>query len=359
VQYYARATRIDVLQGRRAPFLHREIIRVFIQSLRAVVFAAACLIALAAQSQTPEDAAVPHAPSDVPPPWAFVVDPPSTASPSRDDTPLHVPGSDRTYTAAQLNDSFEVADWHPKDHPHMPPVVAKGRLPAVYACGYCHLPNGAGRPENASLAGLSYAYILQQVAAFKSGERRAAVPDRDPARYMAIIAKAVRSSEVRAAARYFSRLPPQSRVHVVETPTVPHTHVAAWSLAVDTVLPREPIGRRIIEVPQNVEQFERRDSRTRYTAYVPLGSIRAGEALVRTGAVNVTLACTDCHGADLKGVGLIPRIIGRSPSYIVRELFDFQAGFRSGVQVAPMTEVAKNLRVDDMIAIASYLATLQ
>jgi cytochrome c553 len=304
------------------------------------------------------DADPPSAPAaGPPPPWAFIVDPASDDRAPTDTTPLHVPGSDRTYTAVDLDDSFQVADWHPADHAPMPPVVAKGRRPAVFACGYCHLPNGAGRPENASLAGLPYDYILQQVAMFKSGARRAAVPARDPAKYMAIIAKAVTPAEVRAAARYFSQLPPQARVSVVETDTVPQTHVADWSLAVDAKSPNEAIGPRIIELPQSVEQFARRDSRVEYTAYVPVGSIQAGESLVKTGGANVTLPCTACHGADLKGSGLIPRIIGRSPGYLVRQLYEFQAGFRSGEAVAPMTLVAKNLRLDDMIAIAAYLAT--
>jgi cytochrome c553 len=309
-------------------------------------------------AQATDDTVPQSAPAaGAPPPWAFIVDPPGDDSAPTDQTPLHVPGSDRTYTAVDLDDSFQVADWHPVDHAPMPAVVAKGRRPAVFACGYCHLPNGAGRPENASLAGLPYDYILQQVAMFKSGARHAAVPARDPAKYMAIIAKAVRAAEVRAAARYFSRLPPQARVSVVETDWVPRTHVADWSLAVEATSPKEPIGPRIIEVPQSVEQFERRDSRVEYTAYVPVGSIQAGESLVRTGGANVTLPCTACHGEDLKGSGTIPRIVGRSTGYLVRQLYEFQAGFRSGAAVAPMTLVAKNLSLNDMIAIAAYLAT--
>ena len=36
----------------------------------------------------------------------------------------------------------------------MPTIVAAGRKPAVFACAYCHQPNGVGRPENANLTGL-------------------------------------------------------------------------------------------------------------------------------------------------------------------------------------------------------------
>ena len=71
-------------------------------------------------------------------------------------------------TRTQALDSFNVPDWHPEEHPAMPDVVEHGRKPSVRGCGYCHLPNGLGRPENASLAGLPAAYIEQQVAGFQA-----------------------------------------------------------------------------------------------------------------------------------------------------------------------------------------------
>jgi cytochrome c553 len=44
----------------------------------------------------------------------------------------------------------------------MPNIVAHGSGDA-WACAYCHLPNGQGRPENPPLAGLPVAYIAEQV----------------------------------------------------------------------------------------------------------------------------------------------------------------------------------------------------
>jgi cytochrome c553 len=70
------------------------------------------------------------------------------------------------------------------------------------------------------------------------------------------------------------------------------------------------------------------------------------------------VACGICHGRDLKGLGNIPGIAGRSPSYIVRQLFDFQTGNRAGVNSALMKPVVENLSMDDMIALASYSASL-
>ena len=110
------------------------------------------------------------------------------------------------------------------------------------------------------------------------------------------------------------------------------------------------------EVPDDLDQFEHRDTRTRFTAYVPVGSIARGEGLVKTGG-GVTVPCAVCHGADLKGVGTIPGIAGRSPSYVMRQLFDFKQGMRAGMGGALMKPTVEGLSQDDMMALAAYLAT--
>ncbi len=46
----------------------------------------------------------------------------------------------------------------------MPEVVARGREPEVFACGFCHRADGPGGPENANIAGLPAACIVQQMA---------------------------------------------------------------------------------------------------------------------------------------------------------------------------------------------------
>ena len=89
----------------------------------------------------------------------------------------HLPGSKASYTKGEIGDLFVVPDWYPDIHPPMPDIVAHGRKPDVYACGHCHLPNGQGRPENASVTGLPAEYIVQQMADFKSGLRKGSDPD--------------------------------------------------------------------------------------------------------------------------------------------------------------------------------------
>lgn len=134
-------------------------------------------IALPPKSESAETHA--RSASTAAPYWAYAVDPPAgpndEAKPA-DPSARHVPGSTRAFTDTQIADIFFAPDWHPEDHPAMPGIVAHGRTPDVFACGYCHLPNGAGRPENSSLAGLPADYIVQQVADFKNGLRRSSNP---------------------------------------------------------------------------------------------------------------------------------------------------------------------------------------
>lgn len=329
------------------------------QCLRVCVISVACLLAFPQGLLGQTKRAADQSPSTMSPPdWAFPVNPPDRAEPPANRVAVRVPHSTVTFLPGQLSDLFSAPDWHPTDHPVMPDVVAHGRKPGVYACGYCHLPDGTGRPENASLAGFPAAYIVQQVADFRNGARRTAISTRGPPKLMTELSVVATDAEIKAAAEYFSKLRPQFRIKVIETDTVPRTHVAGWMLAVDKAGPREPIGQRVIEVPENVEQFEHRDARSGFVAYVPVGAVKAGKELVSSGGLNKTLACTGCHGVDLKGTESIPGIAGRSPSYIMRQLFDIQSGLRAGINIAPMTEVVKRLSIVEMIDISSYLATV-
>jgi cytochrome c553 len=120
---------------------------------------------------------------------------------------------------------------------------------------------------------------------------------------------------------------------------------------------REPIGARIVEIPDDLIRFESRDPRSTFTAYVPPGSLAKGEALVMKGGPGKTTQCTPCHGADLKGLGPLPSIAGRSPSYMFRQLYDFQHGARTGEWSPLMAPVVANLDQQDLLAIAAYLAS--
>ncbi len=299
--------------------------------------------------------------ADLPPPWAYPVAPPSTADapPSgAEETALkRVPNSQVTFTPAQLRDPYRAPDWHPDEHPSMPEVVAHGRNPGVFACAFCHLPNGQGRPENSSLAGLPAAYIVQQMIDFKSGARKSAEPRMRPPALMLAVAASTTDDEIHEAAAYFSSLEFKPWIKVIETTEVPATQVNGPMLVPSPTGDREPIGTRIIELPENLERTELRDSQSGFIAYVPKGSIAAGEALVSNGGSGKTLPCAACHGPDLKGLGPVPPLAGRSPSYVVRQLYDFQHGVRAGLWSPLMAEVVAKLTIEDMVAIAAYTAS--
>ena len=295
---------------------------------------------------------------DTPPAWAYPMNPPDFKAQPDDGTPRHVPDSTAAFTVTQARDLFFALDWHPSDHPPLPDIVAHGRKPDVMACGVCHRADGPGGPENASLAGLPAEYTVQQMADFKSGARTTSVPQRIPPQLMIKTAKAITDAEIEQAAAYLSGLKPRAVIKVVETATVPKSRVAGWFLAALPGGETEPIAGRIIEVPEDLERFEMRDSRSRFIAYVPPGSVEQGRQLANAGGNGKSAPCTICHGPELNGVGPIPGLAGRSPSYLVRQLYDFQNGTRAGPWSPLMAPNVIKLTVDDMVALAAYAASL-
>ena len=163
--------------------------------------------------------------------------------------------------------------------------------------------------------------------------------------------------EVAASARYFAAVSEKPWVKVVETATVPKTRLAGGMFIPLDGAETEPIGQRIIEVPEFPSRTEMRDPRAGFIAYVPVGSIKRGEALVTRGGDGRTIACGICHGADLKGIGPVPGLAGRSPSYQARQLYDMQAGARKGLCSGLMTAVVAQLTEADLVDIGSYLAS--
>ena len=296
--------------------------------------------------------------ADVPPTWAYAVNPPDFKVKPDDGTPRHVPDSTAAFTVTQARDMFFAPDWHPSDHPPLPDIVARGRKPDVMACGVCHRADGPGGPENVQISGLPAPYIVQQMADFKSGARTTSVPQRAPPQAMIKTAKGITDAEIEQAAAYFSGLKPRAVIKVVETATVPKTHVAGWFLAVSPGGETEPIAGRIIEVPEDLERFELRDARSRFIAYVPPGSVDQGRQLATTGGNGKSAPCTICHGPELNGVGPIPGLAGRSPSNLVRQLHDFQHGTRAGPWSPLMAPNVINLTLDDVVALAAYAASL-
>ena len=345
----------------------------------------------------------PAAPAPAPPPvdvrasinfehqplWAYGFDTPPKpgdtaapqAPPNRDLRPGQAPEeqtrprsaeeSTATYSLVDVRDGQNVIDWFPDDHPSpMPDIIKHGPASlgaATRGCGSCHLPNGKGRPENAPASGLPVSYFVRQIQDFRNGLRKTADPRKPNTNTMIDLARAMTDEELQTAAEYFAAIKWSPWIRVVETDLVPKTRISGnLFLPIEEEL-TEPIAGRIIEVPEDLEQAETlRNPRSGFVAYVPDGSIRKGETLVSTGGMRVvngrivqgkTTACGTCHGEDLMGVGDVPPIAGRSPSYIVRQLWDIQQGARNGVSGQVMKLVVANLNKDDLVAIGAYVAS--
>jgi cytochrome c553 len=289
------------------------------------------------------------------PDWAYPPKEQANVPKEPDDgKPLQAAGSTKFYTRKEINSQMDSPDWYPDEHPPMPAIVAHGNGTTVRACIGCHLPHGLGHPENSRLAGLTAAYFARQLADFKSGVRGGA-----RARAMTKFAKDLTDDQVKDAAGYFSSLKPKRWTRVVEATTVPKSYFEGTRRLQYDDGGTEPIGNRIIELPEDKTQVELRSPHASFVSYVPMGSLAKGEALVTTGGGGKTLPCAICHGVGLKGLGDVPNIAGRSPGNIARQIYYFQTGDRGGPSAALMKGVVEKLTGDDVLAISAYVASLE
>jgi cytochrome c553 len=270
--------------------------------------------------------------------------------PAEEPGPKSVQGSAKTYTPAQIDDLLNPPDWFPDEHPPAPSIVQKGHAGAL-ACGACHLMSGEGHPESAGMTGFTAEYIIRQMQDFKSGVRK------DAAR-MNGIAKELSDDEIRQAAEWFAKLKPAAFTKVTEAAMVPKTFVGQGRMRfVQPGGEMEPIGKRIITVPQDQTKARLRDPHSGFIAYVPVGSLAQGKALVAGGS-GKTIACSICHGDTLKGLGNVPRLAGLHPIYIARQLYLFKDATRNGVDAQLMKKPVAKLSDEDILVMSAYLASL-
>jgi cytochrome c553 len=313
--------------------------------MRLLVIATITSFAAAAAAQNPAPTTIPNGL----PEWAFnlpeKVQPPEPKVPAR----VRVTGSSKEYEASAIAGNANPPDWFPDEHPAAPRSV-KGPMPN--ACGSCHLMSGQGHPESADIAGMPAEYIVRQMQYFKSGARK------EEAR-MGPIARAVSDEDVRQAAEYFAAVKPMPFVKVIEAAAPPKTYVSADARH-RRIVPdggTEPIGRRIIQIPQDPMQVTIRNPHSGFIAYVPPGSIKKGEALAR-GGNGKTIQCDICHGEQLTGLGELPRLAGLQPVYVARQLIQMQNGTSAGSNAALMKRVVAKLTEDDIISLAAYVGSL-
>lgn len=334
-----------------------------------VLLGGACAVAVLSGSCAPRDVQAPAArtPSYDPPANLVRTDFPAWPYPrgipdirTEDGTLYHVPGSKQAFTYTQINGRYATIDWFPDQHPAPPPPVIEGRAGAYNACGQCHLIDGSGKPDTGDLRALPVEYIVQQIVDMKNDKRHASIPNA-PLALMVAIAKRVTLDEARQAAEYFHSITPVKKLRIVETDMAPVTHPAAHAVQqVDPSGATEPIGTRIIEVPEDFERTELRDPSSGFVAYVPKGSIKKGEAFAKSGGDGKSIACASCHGEGLKGRGdMFPHIAGHSPTATARELYDFKSGTRDGKNAIAMKPVVMKLTDEDIVNLAAYVASLE
>jgi cytochrome c553 len=273
---------------------------------------------------------------------------------------FHVLGSTKSYTDTEINRSTSTVDWFPELHPVPPAPAILGKKGAYNACGQCHLIDGRGKPDTADLQGLPVAYFLQQLADMKEDKRHASVAHGSLAD-MIPVAKALEDGDAKLAADYFHSVKAGRSTRVIETNTVPITRPGPHNVQlVDASGAKEPIGMRIIEVPEDVGRTMLRDATSGFIAYVPTGSVKRGELLAKTGGAGKTLPCATCHGEGLKGTGdMFPPLAGRSPAAAARQLYDFKSGTRDGRYAPIMKPVVARLTDQDIVDLTAYIASLQ
>ena len=145
------------------------------------------------------------------------------------------------------------------------------------------------------------------------------------------------------------------QIRVVETDLAPRTVAGRHGLRVVSGH-KEPIGQRIIEVPDTRSKTGSRGRHPSFIAYVPRGAIARGRKLVVSGAGG--FPCAACHGPRYKGSGHVPALAGRSPGFIVRQLYDFKHGKRRGAAADMMQPQVVQMTAAMRADIAAYLASL-
>src|SRR4029078_10132355 len=149
----------------------------------------------------------------------------------------------------------------------------KGPMPN--ACGSCHLMSGQGHPESADIAGMPAEYIIRQMNYSKSGAAKEEAG-------MGPIARAVSDEDLRQAAEYFAAVKPSPFVKVIEAATPPKTYVSPYARQ-RRIMPdggTEPIGRRIIQIPEDPMQTTVRNPHSGFIAYGPPGRTKERDELV-------------------------------------------------------------------------------
>ncbi len=86
---------------------------------------------------------------------------------------------------------------------------------------------------------------------------------------------------------------------------------------------------------------------------------RAGKTVYQDGIPDSNIAaCAPCHGPNAEGLGEIPRLGGLSRGYL-KERLDQWAHGNDAASPSPMPQIARQLRSNQIDALASYLSSVK
>jgi len=269
--------------------------------------------------------------------WAYPVEPPPGA-----------PNADAAPPGKKVNQYLLFGSY--TGLPAMPKAVTTGKpLP----CMQCHLANGGSHPESAAIAGLSVNYIIEQVHAFRDGDRADVRTGR-----MVQVAKTIGEADLKAAAEYFAAIGPdrQKWIKTVVSNDVPKGPAPFGGGGFRYHAPEGgmeplPVG-RVVETAEDDDLVRARDQIDGgFLQYVNAEDLALGEKIAADGK------CGTCHGAEYKGAGDVPRLAGQHSLYLIRQLKDMQTGARKDKNVAVMKPIVAKLSDREMVAVAAYLAS--
>jgi cytochrome c553 len=217
----------------------------------------------------------------------------------------------------------------------------------------CHLANGGSHPESAAISGLSVNYIIEQVHAFRDGERADVRTGR-----MVQVAKTISEADLKAAAEYYAAIGPERQkwIKTVVSNEVPKGPAPFGGGGFRYHAPEGgmeplPVG-RVIETAEDDDLVRARDQIDGgFLQYVNAEDLALGEKIAADGK------CGTCHGAEYKGVGDVPRLAGQHSLYLIRQLKDMQTGARKDKNVAVMKPIVAKLSDREMVAVAAYLGS--
>ena len=120
-----------------------------------------------------------------------------------------------------------------------------------------------------------------------------------------------------------------------------------------------PIGTRVIETPEDAVEARLRNPQVRLYRIRPGWQHQARGSAGQHRRQREDDTLRGLPWPDLKGLGPVPNLAGRSPSYLARQMYDMKLGTRKGAMSALMMPVLANLTDADIVDLMAYVSSLE